>query len=271
MSVLSGAEPFRHDGSSGIGVLLCHGFTGTPQSMRPWGEWLAAEGHSVRCPRLPGHGTTVAEMNRTRWPDWYDCVEAALDELLEQCATVFVCGLSMGGTLTLRLAEERGADIAGIVLVNPSVTTERAIVSLVPLFSWLIPTTAGISGDVAKPGVTEISYHRTPLRALTSLRQLWQRVRADLDKVTVPVLLFRSAADHVVEPVNARIIADGVSSEDFSTVVLPDSFHVATLDYDAPTIFRRSSAFLQRIAAGDADDTGDDGRAATDNTREPTS
>ena len=66
MPVLPGAEPFLHDGSDEIGMLLCHGFTGSPQSLRPWGEHLAAEGLTVRCPRLPGHGTDWREMNRTR-------------------------------------------------------------------------------------------------------------------------------------------------------------------------------------------------------------
>lgn len=247
MPVIPGAEPFEHDGSSGIGVLLCHGFTGTPQSMRPWGEHLAAQGHSVRCPRLPGHGTNVAECNRTRWPDWYGQVEAALDELVASCRQVFVFGLSMGGTLTLRLAEQRGADISGIVLVNPSVTTQQRAAKLLPLIAPVLATKPAIGGDIAKPGVPELSYSRTPLRALRSLTELWGFVRADLHRITMPVLLFRSAVDHVVEPVNAEIVASGVNSGDFTTVVLPDSFHVATLDYDAPTIFRLGSEFLARV------------------------
>jgi carboxylesterase len=57
MSIVAGAEPFAVDGGP-IGVVLCHGFTGSPQSMRPWAEHLAAAGLSVRLPRLPGHGTT---------------------------------------------------------------------------------------------------------------------------------------------------------------------------------------------------------------------
>ena len=76
MAILTGAEPFRHDGSD-IGVLLCHGFTGTPQSLRPWGEYLAERGYTVHVPLLPGHGTTWQDMNSTRWQDWYACVDRA--------------------------------------------------------------------------------------------------------------------------------------------------------------------------------------------------
>jgi len=71
--VMLGAEPFSADpeGEPEIGVVLSHGFTGTPQSMRPWGRHLAAEGFAVRGPRLPGHGTHWRDMQATRWPDWY--------------------------------------------------------------------------------------------------------------------------------------------------------------------------------------------------------
>jgi carboxylesterase len=73
-------------------------------------------------------------------------------------------------------------------------------------------------------------------------------VKANLAKITAPLLLFRSAVDHVVEASNAVAILDGVSSTDTEEVVLPDSFHVATLDYDAPLIHRESIAFIRRLA-----------------------
>jgi carboxylesterase len=247
--VLPGAEPFRHDGSVEIGMLLCHGFTGTPQSLRPWGEHLAAEGLTVRCPRLPGHGTDWREMNRTRWPDWYGRVAEELDELAARCSTVLVGGLSMGGTLALRLAQERGSSVAGLVLVNPSVTSLRREMALLPAVSRVVASMPPIGNDIAKPGITELAYDRTPLRAANSLRDLWRTVRHDLPKVRQPVLLYRSAVDHVVEPVNSRIVLDGIRSTDVTDVVLEDSYHVATLDNDAPTIFAGSVEFARRVHA----------------------
>ena len=103
MGVLPGAEPFAADGSE-VGVVLSHGFTGSPQSLRPWAEHLAAAGLTVRLPRLPGHGTRWQDLNDTRWPDWYGEVERAFDELRDHCRQVFGMGLSMGGTLVIRLA-----------------------------------------------------------------------------------------------------------------------------------------------------------------------
>ena len=95
MPLLPGAEPFTHHGGA-TGVLLCHGFTGSPQSLRPWAEYLAEAGLSVWLPRLPGHGTTWQEMARTRWEDWYAEVDRAFDELRAKSDEIFVMGLSMG-------------------------------------------------------------------------------------------------------------------------------------------------------------------------------
>ncbi|HKN98813.1 MAG TPA: alpha/beta fold hydrolase [Pseudonocardiaceae bacterium] len=248
MPILPGAEPFAHDGSTEIGVLLCHGFTGTPQSMAPWGARLAEIGWSTRCPLLPGHGTRWQDLNRTDWPSWYAAVETAYDSLAERCSAVFAFGLSMGGTLALRLAVSRPS-VAGLVLVNPSVTTERRDAPLLPVLSRIIPSMPGIANDIKKPGVTELAYGRLPLRAAASLSKLWQEVRRDLARIEQPLLLFRSAVDHVVEPVNARIVLDGVSSTDTQEVVLPDSHHVATLDNDAPAIFEGSVEFVRRVVS----------------------
>jgi carboxylesterase len=245
MTVLAGAEPFSHTGSTEVGILLCHGFTGTPASMRPWAEHLAEAGFTVRCPLLPGHGTTWQEMNRTEWPDWYGHVRAELEALLETCETVFVAGLSMGGALALRLAQEFGDRIAGIVLVNPSVMTLRWDAKLLPLLSKVLASAAAVGNDIAKPGEKELAYTRTPVRAAASLSKLWKLVRDDLPKVTQPLLLLHSVVDHVVEPENSAIVLAGVGSADVTEVLLENSFHVATQDNDAPLIFERSTEFFK--------------------------
>lgn len=240
------AEPWSHDGGE-IGVLVLHGFTGSPKSVRPWGEALAAEGWSVSVPRLPGHGTRWQDMNVTTWEDWYAEAERSYRELAERCSSVHVAGLSMGGSLALRLAEEHD-DIAGLALVNPAVHTERLDRHLLPLIHRLISSFPGISNDIAKEGQDEGAYDRIPLRAAHSLSQLWSLVKTDIHRISQPVILFRSAQDHVVEPSNAAFIISHVSSADVTEVVLERSFHVATLDHDAPIIFEQTIDFIRRTA-----------------------
>ena len=247
MPLMPGAEPFRHDGGP-IGALLCHGFTGTPQSLRPWAEHLAAEDLTVRLPRLPGHGTTVAEANLTTWHDWYAELERNLVELSGRCEQVFVMGLSMGGTLAIRLAEEHGDEISGLVLVNPSLLTKRPDRFLLPALRLVVPSWTGIASDIKKPGSVELAYDRIPMKAAYSLSKLWVTTRADLGKVTQPILIFRSADDHVVEPDSTALLRQKVASSDVREVVLENSYHVATLDNDAPTIFEGSVEFVRRLA-----------------------
>jgi carboxylesterase len=246
------AEEFRHPGSGDTartGVLLVHGFTGSPYSMRPFGEHLAAEGFGVAVIRLPGHGTRWQELNTTPWQDWYGVADAELTRLLKEHDRVFVAGLSMGGCLTLRLAEEHGSAIAGLILINPSVHTEDKRMRALPVLQRLVPSLAGVGNDIKKPGMDEHAYARMPLKGLYQLTQLWNVTRADLAKVTQPVTLFHSATDHTVEPSNSREVLASISSRDVTETLLEDSYHVATLDNDAPRIFADSTAFIHRVSA----------------------
>lgn len=248
MSLLPGAEPYSADGGP-VGVLLSHGFTGTSASMRPWAEHLAAAGYTVRVPLLPGHGTSWQDCNRTGWTDWYGAIERSHDELIARCDKVFACGLSMGGTLVTRLAERRPDGVAGLVLVNPSFGTERLDAKLARFVAWAVPSRPGIGGDVKKPGVAEPAYDRTPVRAFASLQRLWPIVLADLGAVTAPVRLYRSAEDHVVEPLSAKLLLTRATATDVEEVILEDSYHVATLDNDAPLIFAGSVEFMRAVVA----------------------
>jgi carboxylesterase len=247
-TVVPGAEPFAFPGGpdgAGTGVLLVHGFTGSPFSMRPWGEHLAAAGFAVRAPLLPGHGTRWQEANLTTEQDWVAAVTGALDELRAECDRVVVAGLSMGGTLAIRLAELRPDDVAALVLVNPSLLTERLDAKLLPLLAQLTPSWKTIANDIKKPGVDERAYAKLPTRAVLGLRRLWTATRADLARVTAPLLVFRSVTDHVVEPASVRVLLSGVASTDTTEVLLEDSYHVATLDNDAPEIFEQSVVWLR--------------------------
>ena len=247
MAILTGAEPFNHDGSD-VGVLLCHGFTGTPQSMRPWGEYLADRGYTVRLPLLPGHGTSWQQMNRTGWADWYSCVDEAFRQLHQSCERVFVGGLSMGGALSLQLAQEHGPRISGLILVNPAVKFDDPRTHLLPVLKHLLGSVKAIGNDVKKPGVTELAYTRTPLKASHSQMNAWHSVIRDLPEVTQPVLLLRSPQDHVVPASSSALILSRISSSDATEILLQDSYHVATIDNDAPRIFDESAKFIERIA-----------------------
>lgn len=236
-------------GGRRIGVLLSHGFTGSPFSMRPWGRYLAERGYGVSVPLLPGHATSWQDLNTKRWSDWYGTISAAFDELVAEHDQVVIGGLSMGGTLVLRLAADRGDQLAGVMVVNPVVASMRRDIKALPVVKHLVPSLPGIANDIKKPGAEEHGYTRTPLRAFHSVVQAWRPLIADLPQIKAPLIYFRADDDHVVDAASQPIILGRISSTDVDVVPLPDSFHVATLDNDAPTIFERSAEFVARVTA----------------------
>jgi carboxylesterase len=256
VSVSSVVDPWSADGvdradGRRVGVLLSHGFTGSPASMRPWGERLAAEGYAVAVPRLPGHGTTWQDMNTTTWRQWYGEVERAFEGLRERCDEVVVGGLSMGAALSLLLAADRGPDVAGVISVNVSVDNRDPRRFAAPIIKRVFSSFPGIADDIKKPGVTEAGYDRLPLKAAHELLRFYGHLRPLLPQVTQPLLIIKSREDHVADPGSHEKVLTSVSSRDVTEVILDDSYHVATLDNDAPRIEKESLAFIERVTAAE--------------------
>ncbi len=230
-----------------VAVLLCHGFTGSPQSVRPWAHDLAGAGLAVRVPRLPGHGTRWEDLAAARWEDWLGVVRAELVDLRASGARVVVGGLSMGGALALRLAADSPGDVAGLVLVNPAVALTDPRLAVLPVLRHLRPTVPGIGGDV-RDGTPELAYDRVPLHALHSSLRGYRALRHDLHRVTAPVVLLRSAVDHVVPARSSEVVLSSISSTDVRHQVLHRSWHVATLDVDAPLVTAATLDLVRRVA-----------------------
>ena len=246
--LLPGAEPWSADGGP-HGVLVVHGFTGNPSSMRPLAEAFAAAGFAVELPRLSGHGTTVEDMIATGWDDWTADAEAAYQRLAARCDRVVVAGLSMGGTLTCWLAVEH-PEIAGIVLVNPAV--EPPADSFLELMQGALEAGTelmpGVGSDIAKEGVQESAYAGTPIAAAITMFGAIRDLDARLGEIRCPVLLFSSPQDHVVPPSNSDHLVAKVSGP-LERVILERSYHVATLDHDAPLIEAGAVDFARKVTA----------------------
>jgi carboxylesterase len=245
-SVHPNAQPYE-GGDGSVGVLLCHGFTGSAKSMIGWAKHMEAAGFRVLVPRLPGHGTSWQELNETTWIDWCDCADDAFATLQAQCDQVFLAGLSMGAALCLRIAQQHGPLVSGLTLVNPVINISDPRMRALPILRLALPSLGGIVNDIAKPGQDEWGYQRLPLRALYSQTFLWADVRRNLGRVDQPLLVYRAIHDHVVDPSSVRLIKAGVRSSDQTYIELERSYHVATLDYDAEDIFDGSAAFFRRL------------------------
>jgi carboxylesterase len=246
--ILAGAEPFAFEGGD-VGVLLLHGFTGSPQGLRPWGEALRDAGFTVRCPLLPGHGTEWRDLAARRAPDLVAASDQALDELAGRCSRVVVGALSFGGALALHLAATRGDLVRGLVTVNPWLYSRDRRLLALPLLKLVVATAPGVGDDLADSEAKELAYAHVPLKTLASVRAFQRRLLAELPRVTQPLLCFVSRQDHVVPPGNTELLASRAGSTDVRVVWLERSYHVATLDLERTAIFDASVEFTRRVTA----------------------
>jgi carboxylesterase len=236
-----------HGPNAGIGVAICHGFTGSPLSVLPWAEHLASQGYAVTVPLLPGHGTDWRQLARTRWSDWYRSFEDAYLELEGRTGTCFVAGLSMGGAIALLTASRH--NVAGVSVVNPGLSFYDRRVRVIGLLKYFQRTTLPIEEEQATAAVTnDGDYSRTPLAAVHELKKLFGAAARGLPRVTAPVRVFKSRTDAVVPPTSLAMLRRALGGHLVEVVDLHASGHVATLDVDAPEIYAKSSAFFHALA-----------------------
>ena len=213
--VIPGAESFYIKGND-IGILISHGFNGTPQSVRYIGEELAKYGYTVMAPRLKGHGTHVYDMEKSTYKDWLESLEKGYFELKKRCKSIFVIGQSMGGTLSLWLAKKY-KDIKGIITINPALS---------------LPAFENLKGksypqfieegepDIKAETVSEITYDRVPIRSIHELQKLMELTPSILSEIKCPILGMKSISDHVVPHKNTDFILNTIGSKQKELVIL---------------------------------------------------
>ncbi|WP_053362869.1 alpha/beta fold hydrolase [Bacillus sp. FJAT-27251] len=242
--VISGAESFYIEGNE-TGILISHGFLGTPQSVRFLGETLANYGYTVSAPRLNGHGTSYLDIEKCTEEDWFASLENAYVDLTRRCKTIFVMGQSMGGALTLWLASKY-REIDGIILIN----TALSLPSYDYLRNAASPRYLGEGEpDIKAESVFEITYDKVPLKAIHQLQNIMDKTPAVLPKVDCPVLAIKSAVDNVVPPKNTDYIMGNIKSTEKKMIVLQNSYHVASMDNDKEQIAKESHMFMQQRIA----------------------
>lgn len=234
-----------------IGVLVIHGFGGSPVSVRPWAQSFNNSGYSVSVPRLPGHGTNWQDLNSTAAADWFAVIEKSFTNLKAKSDHVFVAGFSNGGALALRLAQIRGSEIEGLMLLNPIIHDRRIFMKLLPIIRLFVPSLKSGPSDIAKPNPPIHSYRTTAMHALYSARKFWQIVERDLYLIDLPLMIGYSINDHVVDPENSETIIDNVMSVDIREIIFEKSFHNVSLDYDSEILNEESGQFIQDVLTGE--------------------
>lgn len=240
-------QPFAFDGGP-IGCVLLHGFTAAPKEMRPLGEYLAARHYTVRGVRYAGHGTAPQDLARTTWRAWAASAEAAVAELRGRCSQVWSIGLSLGGLISLHLAEQRMID--GVCALAPAIYPPDRRMAIARLLAPFMPYARKDLADLHDPiALAEhADYELFPTRAVAELNALMRHTRRRLQQIDVPLLLIFARHDRVVSLDALDTIWSRVASADKQRVILERGGHIITEDYDKAIAFAAIDRFIQQRA-----------------------
>ncbi len=252
LEIMKGAESFIYDNNSEIGVLLIHGISGSPYEMSYLGSRFSGAGFNVLAPRLTGNGTQWQDLNRINYTDWIGDVETALVTLKKISSQIFTAGLSMGGALTLYLAENH-PEIKGIIAINHALLLNNPALFFLPVIKYFMPYTkkknSSISRSIKDKSVNLVTYDRMPTGGVNQLLKLVKIVKKDLFKIKQPVLVFKSIEDSKLMGGlrNAEYTLKHISSKSKELVLLKNSYHIATMDFDKEIICGKSIEFIRNI------------------------
>lgn len=247
-------DSIKKEGTNGAGVLLIHGFTGTPDSMRPLANTLHQAGFSVSVPLLAGHGLTPEKCAVTHWQDWFETANQAYQELQTRFDKVFVAGLSLGSLLTLKLAMEYPKSIAGIACLATPLHFEPWVRLLLPIvhyspigqiWRYQKKMEIDIKDPIAKKSFW--NYDRMPISCIQSILNLQQTLLPLLHRVTQPILLIHSRHDSTAPYDSMSTVTAHVSSQITETVTLENSYHVITIDYEKEIVANKVCDFFRRF------------------------
>lgn len=239
-------QPISHCGDCEIGVLVIHGITSTTSSMKYLVEKFAEAGFHVELPSLPGHGTTWQHLNKVTYQDWLATLEKSLAKLQKRSKCIFVCGLSLGGALALRLAQLH-PEISGMILINHACKFTHPKFWFVPFMRHFISSTPAVASDIKDPNEKEIAYTRTPTNAVYQMLLMLKEVRKNLPATKQPVIMFKSREDHLVPIISTTYTMKNIGSAQKEIFWLENSYHVATLDYEKDLLAKKSIEFIKKI------------------------
>ncbi|RLC53507.1 MAG: hypothetical protein DRH79_03560 [Candidatus Cloacimonadota bacterium] len=237
-------QPVSYCGNCEIGVLVIHGITSTTSSMKYLADKFVEAGFHVELPSLPGHGTVWQDLNKVTYHDWLNTLEESLKKLQERSKYIFVCGLSLGGALALRMAQLH-PEISGMILINHACKFTHPKFWLVPFMRHFIPSTPAVASDIKDPAEKEIAYKRTPTNAVYQMLLMLKEIRKALPKTKQPVIIFKSREDHVVPKISATYTVENIASKQKEIFWLENSYHVATIDFEKDLLANKSIEFIR--------------------------
>lgn len=236
-------NPFFYLGDE-TGILLIHGFTGSPSELRPMGHFLREQGYTVYAPLLAGHGTSPEELAETTWQDWWNSVKAGYERLQTvEVKKIYVVGHSMGGLLAFYVASKLAVD--GVISLCTPIWVRDWRANFVRWINFFIPYHQRSSKKEDHIESQLVPYDRTPLKSIEQLNQLIRIVKKEIPNIDVPTLVIQSRKDETVLPKSANFIYDHIATEQKKLTWYENSSHIITLDKERKRLFQEIDNFIR--------------------------
>jgi esterase/lipase len=237
------------------GVILVHGYMAAPEEPAPLARRLRDLGLAVYLPRLPGHGTSPANLSAVRWRDWAAAVEDAYSLVSSLCGKWVIAGFSTGAGLALHEAALHPERYAACISISAPLELKGRNARFIRPADRLIflARALGLAGAEAgyfpnHPDNPEINYHRNCYHGVAEVQRLMARVERELPSIVMPVLVMQGTGDTVI-PASApeRIVAT-LSSKDKRLVLVPSDKHGIVRGPALEATFAAIRDFLRPIA-----------------------
>ena len=233
------------------GILLMHGFTGTPAHMRKLADAIYEKGYTVKSICLPGHGTTEADMAKSDWQAWLQAAKEAALDLKKRCKTVTVSGLSMGGVLALLVAEQMKVDAC--IPISAPMDTKNKLLCLAGIAAPLIgriPWRSNPKRASALDKDYNYGYSGFPTAKGADLYKLIKLAKKNLFALECPLLAIQSDGDETIWEGSADYIINNISSRQKWKLQLHGVPHVCTISEEFPAVAEAMLRLLEKVSQG---------------------
>ncbi len=193
-------------GNGSTAILFTHGLSSSPSEEKELAEYLADKNITVYVLRLPGHGTNIEELSKTTKEEWYTAYKGAYLSLKESKEKVFVGGMSLGGVLALKLAEEEKVD--GVISLAPALILNDKRSS----YAWFFKYFTKYSSRNLSADVLPYNYNKFSVASVAESVDLANDVKKNLNKISSPIFLMQYSQDYRVKPESSQLVYDLVNS-----------------------------------------------------------
>lgn len=210
-----------------IGCLIIHGYTGGPYEVGPLVNYLKEHtDFKLSVPVLPGHGNQLMLDDKSH-DEWLETAEKSLEELVEDCETIFLIGFSMGGMIAAYLAAKY--EVEKLVLLAPA----RRYISVGKIAKRI----GEVVVDVFRGTLADNEFYlnvkekraEVPMKSNVEFTRLVRHTKNFLEDVHSPVLIIHGQDDSIVPVSAVKDLDEEIASDDKQIVVFDREDHMLCL------------------------------------------